>query len=48
MELASKIIGLTVTALFLYYFVIKADEASKVIKSLSAAYNEGVKTLQGR
>lgn len=48
MELAVRVIGLTATALFLYYFIFKADEASKVIKSLSSAYVDSVKTLQGR
>lgn len=48
MELAMRIIGLTATGLFLYYFVFKADEASKVIKSLSGAYVDSVRTLQGR
>jgi len=42
------IIASTVTLIIVYYFVIKADETSKVIKALSGAYTESVRTLQGR
>lgn len=42
------VVGLTVTALLLYFFVLKADESSKFIKALSDGYTNTVKTLQGR
>ena len=42
------VVGLTVTALILYFFVGKADESSKFIGALSDGYTKTVKTLQGR
>ena len=42
------VVGLTVTALILYFFVGKADESSKFIKALSDGYTNTVKSLQGR
>lgn len=42
------VVGLTVTALILYFFVGKADESSKFISALSDGYTKTVKTLQGR
>lgn len=42
------VVGLTVTALILYFFVGKADESSKFIGALSDGYTRTVQTLQGR
>lgn len=42
------VVGLTVTALILYFFVGKADESSKFIKALSDGYTNTVRSLQGR
>ena len=42
------VVGLTVTALVLYYFVGKADESSKLIKALSDGYTNTVRSLQGQ
>jgi hypothetical protein len=46
--LAAKIVAATVTLVIVYYFIVKADETSRVIKSLSSAYVDSVKVLQGR
>ncbi len=46
--MAEKIIGATVLLVCVYIFVYKSDEASKLIKALSAGYSESVRTLQGR
>lgn len=42
------VIGFTLAALVLYFFVGKADESSKFIGALSAGYTSTVRTLQGR
>lgn len=42
------VVGLTVTALILYYFVGKADQSSKFISALSDGYTKTVVALQGR
>lgn len=42
------VVGLTVTALILYFFVGKADESSKFIGALSDGYTSTLRTLQGR
>lgn len=42
------VVGLTVTALILFYFVGKADQSSKLISSLADGYTKTVSTLQGR
>jgi len=46
--MADKIIGATVLLIIVYYMVVKAEEASKVIKAISEAYSGAVKTLQAR
>jgi hypothetical protein len=48
MQALQIIVGLTVTALILYYFVGKADESSKLIKGLADGYTNVVGALQGR
>jgi len=48
MQALQAVIGLTVVALILYYFVLKADESSKLIGALSDGYTRTVQTLQGR
>lgn len=48
MQALQIIVGLTITALILYYFVGKADESSKLIKALSEGYTSTVSALQGR
>jgi hypothetical protein len=48
MQALQIIVGLTVTALILYYFVGKADESSKLIKSLADGYTNVVGALQAR
>lgn len=48
MQALQAVIGLTVVALILYYFVLKADESSKLISALSDGYTKTVQTLQGR
>lgn len=48
MQALQAVIGLTVVALVLYYFVLKADESSKLIGALSDGYTKTVQTLQGR
>jgi hypothetical protein len=42
------IVGLTVTALILYYFVGQADTSSKFIQASSNAYVNSLLALQGR
>jgi len=42
------VVGFTLAALVLYFFVGKADESSKFISALSDGYTKTVKTLQGR
>lgn len=42
------VIGFTLAALVLYFFVGKADQSSMFISSLSDGYTQTVKTLQGR
>ncbi len=48
MQALQAVIGLTVVALILYYFVLKADESSKLISALSDGYTKTVQALQGR
>lgn len=42
------VVGFTLAALVLYFFVGKADESSKFISALSDGYTRTVTTLQGR
>lgn len=46
--MTEKIIGLTVLALILYYFVLKSEQSSKFINASADAYVKGVTVLQGR
>ncbi len=48
MGTVEKLMAATVTLIIVYFFVVKADESSRVIKALSSAYTESVKALQGR
>ena len=48
MQALQVVVGLTIAALILYYFVGKADESSKFISALSDGYTQTVKALQGR
>lgn len=48
MDLAAKVVAGTFTAIFLYLFIFKADESSKVIKAFAGGYVSGVQALQGR
>ena len=45
---AQAVIGFTLAALVLYFFVGQADKSSVFISSLSDGYTQTVKTLQGR
>lgn len=42
------VVGFTLAALILYFFVGKAEESSKFIGALSEGYTRTVTTLQGR
>lgn len=42
------VIGFTLAALVLYYFVGQADKSSQFIGALSQGYTQTVQTLQGR
>lgn len=48
MQALQIIVGLTVTALILYYFVGKSEESSRLIKALADGYTSSVKALQAR
>ncbi len=48
MNQLNVIVGLTVTALILYYFVGKSEESSRLIKALADGYSQTVRTFQGR
>lgn len=42
------VVGFTLAALALYYFVGQADKSSRLIEALSAGYTQTVSVLQGR
>ena len=48
MNAVQAVIGFTLAALVLYYFVGKADQSSQFIGALSDGYTRTVQTLQGR
>lgn len=48
MNALQAVIGFTLGALILYYFVGQADKSSKLIESLSAGYTSTVRALQGQ
>lgn len=45
---AQAVIGFTLAALALYFFVGQADKSSQFIGALSDGYTRTVQTLQGR
>ena len=45
---AQAVIGFTLAALALYFFVGQADKSSQFISALSDGYSRTVQTLQGR
>lgn len=48
MQGLQAIIGFTLAALILYYFVGQAEKSSKFIEALSQGYTSSLKVLQGR
>ena len=42
------IVGFTLAALVLYYFVGQADKSSRLIEALSKGYTSSVRALQGQ
>lgn len=48
MQGLEKVLGFTLAALALYFFVFKSAESSKFISALADGYTKTVQTLQGR
>ena len=48
MQGLNAVLGFTLAALALYFFVFQSDRSSEFIKALAAGYTSTVSTLQGR
>lgn len=48
MQALTIVVGFTLAALMLYYFIGQADKSSQFIEALSKGYTSSVIALQGR